>query len=97
MARTHDVIKDFWEWHNRRAQRQNNGVADLALDKCEETFQRCDWHGFGYWYGVYCRERGRPPSNKSRNTSTTLDVTNEPSQDRVLNGLGRFGLRHPLH
>ena len=97
MTRPHDVIRDFWQWYDRRSQRQNNGVADLALDKCEETFQRCDWHGFGYWYEVYCRERGRTATSKSPDTSTTLEVTNEPSQHRVLNGLGRFGSRQPLH
>jgi hypothetical protein len=97
MTRSYDVIKDFWEWHNRRAQRQDNGVADLALDKCEETFRRCDWHRFGYWYEVYCRERGRTATSKSPDTSTTLEVPNEPFQHRVLDGLGRFGSRQPLH
>jgi hypothetical protein len=68
MTRTPDVIADFWEWYNRRSERQDNGVADLALDKCEEAFQRCDWKGFGYWYRVYRRERGNhhPPSRLCR-------------------------------
>jgi hypothetical protein len=69
---THDVIQDFWQWYNRRAQRQNSGVAKLALDKCEETFQRCDWNGFGYWYEVYCRERGRIANRRLPNASTML-------------------------
>ena len=56
-ARTHDVIDFFWEWQKRRAVRGRNTIAELALDRCEETLQRGDWGGFGYWHGIYCRER----------------------------------------
>jgi hypothetical protein len=97
MTRTYDVIEDFWKWYDRGARRHDNGVADLALEKCEETFQRCDWKGFGYWHRVYCRERRRIPSNRSQDPSATFESTNEPSQDRVFNGSGRFGSREPLH
>lgn len=96
MTRTHDVISNFWEWYNRRAQRRNIGVAELALDKCEETFERRDWEGFGYWYEVYCRERG-PIANGRPWSKSTMELTNEPSEHRLLNGPGRFGARKPLH
>ncbi len=61
-----DGIVDFWQWYERRFGRKQNPVVDLALDKCEETFRRCEWDGFSYWYAVYQRERmkarrGGPP------------------------------------
>jgi hypothetical protein len=55
-----DVVDFFWEWQQRAMQRQRNPVADLALDKCEELFQCCDWKGFAYWHAIYCRERFEP-------------------------------------
>ena len=53
---SYDVIADFWEWYARRAAR-HNPLASYALDKCEETFRKCEWKSFGYWYAIYRRER----------------------------------------
>ena len=58
--RDYDVIVDFWEWYRRREARQNP-VANYALDKCEETFRKCEWNNFGYWYEIYMRERRNLP------------------------------------
>lgn len=49
-----DVIDFFWEWQKRRSR---NGLAELALDKCAETYKRRDWDGFAYWHRIYCRQR----------------------------------------
>jgi hypothetical protein len=54
---SYDVITDFWEWYRRRHARQHELVAEIALDKCEETFRQSDWDNFGYWYAIYLRER----------------------------------------
>jgi len=56
-----DVITDFWEWYEQRYAREHGALADYALDKCEETFGRCDWDNFAYWYGIYRRERPKTP------------------------------------
>lgn len=56
-SRNYDVIVDFWEWHQRRQERQHDPVACYALDQCEETFGRRDWEQFGYWHKIYLRER----------------------------------------
>jgi len=52
----YDVITDFWEWYQLREARRNP-LANYALDKCEETFRKCEWKSFGYWYAIYRRER----------------------------------------
>ena len=57
----YDPIVDFWEWYERQLGRERNPVASLALDKCEETFRRCEWDRFGYWYAIYRRERPKVP------------------------------------
>jgi hypothetical protein len=59
--RDYDVIVDFWEWYRRRQVRQSNPLANYALDKCEETFRKCEWSGFGYWYEIYLRARPKLP------------------------------------
>jgi len=48
--------------------RRHNCILELALDKCEETFMRSDWNGFGYWFGIYRREKAGK-SIGTRNTS----------------------------
>jgi len=55
---TYDVVADFWDWYQRRRVRQAP-VAALALDKCEETFRRCEWDSFDHWYRIYLRERSK--------------------------------------
>ena len=55
-----DVIADFWEWYERRQKRVQSPLAEYALDRCDETFRRCDWDRFGYWFSVYRRQRRRP-------------------------------------
>lgn len=54
-----DVIDFFWEWQRRRMDPRGEQIADYALEKCEETFQRRDWKEFGRWHAIYCRERSR--------------------------------------
>jgi hypothetical protein len=56
---SYDVIADFWEWYERRKAR-HNPLASYALDKCEETFRKCEWKSFGYWHAIYQRERPKP-------------------------------------
>jgi hypothetical protein len=56
-----DVITDFWEWYERRHAHEHGALADFALDKCEETFGRCDWDSFAYWCEIYLRERPKTP------------------------------------
>jgi hypothetical protein len=58
---SYDVIVDFWEWYQRREARARDLVASFAVDKCEETFRRCEWDRFGYWYAIYRRERLKAP------------------------------------
>jgi hypothetical protein len=55
-VRGYDVVVDFWEWYRRREARLNP-LASYALDKCEETFRKCEWTNFGYWHAIYLRER----------------------------------------
>jgi hypothetical protein len=59
----YDVITDFWEWYQRRHAQEHDPIANLALDKCEETFGRGDWDSFGYWYAIYLRERPKKPNS----------------------------------
>jgi hypothetical protein len=59
---SYDVIADFWEWYQRREARRHNPLANYALDKCEETFRKCEWNRFGYWHSIYLRERTKSPS-----------------------------------
>jgi hypothetical protein len=59
-VRGYDVVVDFWDWYRRREARLNP-LATYALDKCEETFRKCEWSGFGYWYQIYLRERPKAP------------------------------------
>ena len=59
--REYDVIVDFWEWYRRRDDRQSNPLASYALDRCEETFRKCEWNNFGYWHAIYLRERPKLP------------------------------------
>jgi hypothetical protein len=53
----YDVIVDFWEWYGRRKARHTSALASLALDRCEQAIQRCQWDNFGYWHAIYIRER----------------------------------------
>jgi len=39
-------------------------LAELALDKCEETLMWGDWDRFRYWHAVYIRERNRLSSDR---------------------------------
>ena len=41
-----------------------SALADLALDRCEEAFERAEWSRFGYWFDVFVRERTRLSSRK---------------------------------
>jgi hypothetical protein len=56
-----DVITNFWDWYRRRYAPERGLIADLALEKCEETFKRRAWDDFGYWYKIYRRERTKTP------------------------------------
>jgi hypothetical protein len=58
-SRGPNVIANFWEWYERRQQRDKSPLAKFALDRCDETFRRCDWDRFGYWFSIYRRERPR--------------------------------------
>jgi len=60
-----DVIVDFWEWYRRREQRQQSSIANYALDKCEESFGRCEWRSFGRWHAIYLRERRKAFERKT--------------------------------
>ena len=62
-TRDYDVIVDFWEWYQRREASRRNPLANYALDKCEETFRKCEWNSFGYWYAIYLRERPKSLSS----------------------------------
>jgi hypothetical protein len=64
--REYDVIADFWEWYRRREERQSNPLASYALDKCEETFRKCQWNSFGHWYEIYLRERPRSSFSRGK-------------------------------
>jgi hypothetical protein len=64
-ARPYDVIVSFWEWYRQREARYNPLVS-YALDKCEETFGKCEWESFAYWHKVYVRERRRPQTSSER-------------------------------
>ena len=55
-VRGYDVVVDFWDWYRRREARP---LASYALDKCEETFRKCEWNSFGHWHEIYLRERPR--------------------------------------
>jgi hypothetical protein len=52
-----NIVVEFREYHSR--QQNRNSILELALNKCEETFMRSDWSGFGYWFAIYRRERMR--------------------------------------
>lgn len=71
-SRDYNVIVDFWEWYRRRQERQSGPLANYALDKCAETFGRCEWSSFGRWYVIYLRERRRP---SERNGPRQIDRT----------------------
>jgi hypothetical protein len=58
----YDVVVDFWKWYQNRNARHHNPLAEYALDKCEEMLQRCQWERFGYWHGIYLRERRKVPN-----------------------------------
>jgi hypothetical protein len=62
-TRDYDVIVDFWEWYQRREAGRQNPLASYALDKCEETFIKCEWDRFSYWHAIYLRERPKSPSS----------------------------------
>ena len=42
---------------HRRSRSRSDALAELALDKCEETFRQRDWERFAHWHAVYLRER----------------------------------------
>jgi hypothetical protein len=71
--RHHDVIADFWDWYQLRHERDHGPLARHALDQCEETFQRCEWDKFAYWYAIYLRERPKSPSSRVRHASDQTD------------------------
>jgi hypothetical protein len=58
-SRGYDPVADFWAWYQRRHERQHRVLVDLALDKCEEAMEFCDWDGFAYWHRIYMRERSK--------------------------------------
>ena len=62
-----NVVVNFWEWYRRRQERERSLLARYALDKCEEAYKRSEWDRFGYWFGIYRRERVRG-QNGSRST-----------------------------
>jgi hypothetical protein len=62
-GRNYDVVVDFWDWYRRREERLNP-LASYALDQCEETFRKCDWGSFAYWYEIYSRERPKKPGSR---------------------------------
>jgi hypothetical protein len=64
----YDGIVDFWEWYERRLGREQNSVASLALDKCEESLRRRQWDRFSYWYAIYRRERPKAPRGGLKRT-----------------------------
>jgi hypothetical protein len=55
-----DVVDFFWECERRR-KKQQNALAEFALDECEEMFRQRDWSRFGYWHVIYRRERAKVP------------------------------------
>jgi hypothetical protein len=59
-VRGYDVVVDFWEWYQRR-EAHLSPLASCALEKCEETFTKCDWDSFCYWHAIYLRERPKMP------------------------------------
>jgi len=59
-----NVIADFWEWYERRQRQEQSPLARYALDRCDETFRRCEWERFGYWFAVYRNERPRSPVHR---------------------------------
>lgn len=57
-----DVVANFWEWDQRRQEReqrkhQSNPLTKYAIDKCEEALRHSEWDRFGYWFSIYRRER----------------------------------------
>jgi len=73
-----DVITNFWDWYRRRYTAERGVIADFALDKCEETFRKCAWDDFGYWYQIYRRERAKvPPALHSPVKARTPTPNNE--------------------
>jgi hypothetical protein len=54
-----DVVDFFWEWQRSHMQSKTSALAQLALDRCEETLLCRDWERFGYWHAVYMCERRR--------------------------------------
>jgi hypothetical protein len=57
ISHDYDPIVDFWQWYRRREEQRLGPLADYALDKCEETFKRCEWTSFGHWHAIYLRQR----------------------------------------
>jgi hypothetical protein len=60
------VIDFFWEWYRRHDQAGRKPMAELALDKCEETLQQREWESFGRWFAIYRRERARAAIRSDR-------------------------------
>ena len=63
-----DHVVEFGKYSDRS--KLDNGILELALNKCEETFMRSDWNGFGYWFRIYRREKAGK-SIVTRNTSVS--------------------------
>jgi len=59
-----DVIDFFRKSRQRSPRRMASTLAELALDKCEETLMWGDWDRFRYWHAVYIRERNRLSSDR---------------------------------
>jgi hypothetical protein len=58
------IIDFFLESQRRSPRRTTSGLAEMALDKCEETLMRRDWGHFGHWHAVFLRERNRLRSDQ---------------------------------
>jgi hypothetical protein len=76
-----DVINFFWERQQRGIQRQHNPIADLALDKCEEMFQRGDWRQFAYWHAIYNRERHNSVGYPLAQTHVSANASEDQMSD----------------
>jgi hypothetical protein len=49
----------------RAPERTTSALAEMALDKCQQTLLWGDWDRFRYWHEVYLRERNRLGGDRS--------------------------------
>ena len=75
-VRGYDVVVAFCEWYRRREARLSP-LASSALDKCEETFRKCEWNSFGNWHSIYLRERPKAASSLRVPRVTNTDSESE--------------------